>query len=197
MRYPDARPTARPTRPRRHVMALAAVVMLGLAVTACGGDAGTDAPAPGADEPSPDDPAALPEDQTSGDDVPASGEDEPASGDGPAPTVDDGDPASDLPEGATLVTEDDDGRTIPLTVGDLLVVRLSSAWSWDQAGATGALEITPVDHFADPGYAEWHVTAGAAGPAELAFDGSPNCADEQACPPRTVTVSLDVLEASA
>ena len=161
---------------RARTLVTAVVATLALVAVACGDDETPDGGAsepPPVDTPEPD----TPEPDTTG-----------------APDGDDGD--LEVPEGAELATEADDGTTVDLAVGELLVVRLDSAWAWEdpQVGDAG-LEVTPVSHLVDPGFFEWQVTAHAPATDELRFAGTPNCADPDACPDRTVTLRIDAADA--
>jgi predicted small lipoprotein YifL len=92
-----------------------------------------------------------------------------------------------------VVTQADDGRLISLTVGAEVPLRLESSWAWDQPAADGgAVALTQVDYFADPGFMEWIVTALRPGDANVVVTGVPNCGDESRCPPMEVRISFRV-----
>jgi predicted secreted protein len=94
-----------------------------------------------------------------------------------------------------VLTETDDGSTVTLTAGDEVALHLSSDWVWDEPRFTGdAIELTRVDHFVDPGYAEWRIAALTTGEVELTASGEPNCGDPADCPARTVRIVIEVAE---
>jgi predicted secreted protein len=94
-----------------------------------------------------------------------------------------------------VLTEADDASHVELPVGTELPIRLSSEWAWEQPVLEGAVgEVSPVDHFADPGYQEWLLTTTSAGEATVTAVGAPNCADEAECPERTVTIHVTVTD---
>jgi hypothetical protein len=92
-----------------------------------------------------------------------------------------------------VLTDEDDGRTITVTVGEERSLQLDSAWSWDEPVTDPpSLVLTPVDHLVDPGYAEWLVAGTEPGAVTLTVAGTPNCDDPAACPERTVTFVVEV-----
>lgn len=96
---------------------------------------------------------------------------------GPATTTDDGgtmpeDRTTDLGPGAVL-TPDDDGATLRLRAGEEASLRLPPPWDATppEVSDPGVVELVPVDHFADPGYAEHGLLALGAGEAVVRVDG--------------------------
>jgi len=54
-----------------------------------------------------------------------------------------------------------------------------ACWAWDQPAVDGdVVSLTQVDHFADPGFMEWIVTAVGRGDAVVATAGMPDCSDD-------------------
>ncbi|WP_380169262.1 hypothetical protein [Jannaschia sp. R86511] len=127
----------------------------------------------------PTDADAAPEDQE-----PRMPEDTPGTTPGTAPGT--------APTGAVL-TEQDSGAQVALTVGEERTLRLGSAWSWSEPVVAGdAVVLTPVDYLVDPGYVEWLVSGAATGSATLEATGEPVCGDTTVCPPTTVTLEVEV-----
>ncbi|MGH8823784.1 MAG: hypothetical protein ACRDVN_04840 [Jiangellaceae bacterium] len=101
-------------------------------------------------------------------------------------------PTSPEPAPAVL-TQDDDGRLISLTVGAEVPLRLDSSWAWEQpAVESDAVALIQVDYFADPGFMEWIVTALRPGDAAVTATGVPNCGDDSRCPPIEVRIGFRV-----
>ncbi|GAA1183512.1 hypothetical protein GCM10009584_26980 [Ornithinimicrobium humiphilum] len=76
-----------------------------------------------------------------------------------------------------IVTESASGSLLRLRTGEDAVLRLSPPFldAQPQVDVPAVLELVPVQHFADPGYAEWELRASAPGRASLtaeATDGS-------------------------
>ena len=93
-----------------------------------------------------------------------------------------------------VVTQDDDGRLISLTVGAEISLRLDNSWAWDQLAVdSDVVALTPVDYFADPGFMEWIVTAVQPGDAVVTAAGAPNCGDDSRCPPTEVRIGFRVI----
>lgn len=102
---------------------------------------------------------------------------------------------SQSPEPAPpILTDQDDGRSVSLSLGTEISLQLDSAWFWDEPVIQGddAVELTRVDYFTDPGFMEWIVTAQRAGTAVVTVTGEPNCDDVSNCPSRTVTFTIHV-----
>jgi len=76
-----------------------------------------------------------------------------------------------------LITPAQSGTTIRLAKGATAKLRLSHRWSWTEPRvSSGAVDLTPVAFFVDPGYSEWVVTARAKGQATIRATGAPACA---------------------
>jgi hypothetical protein len=75
------------------------------------------------------------------------------------------------------ITQAQSGKTFRLGVGETARLRLSGNWSWTQPRASSkAIQLTPVDYFADPGFSEWIVGAHASGAFTITSTGKPGCA---------------------
>lgn len=74
------------------------------------------------------------------------------------------------------ITQDASGKTFRLTKGGSATLRLSSRWQWtDPRVSTKAVELTPVEYFADPGFREWTIEARKRGRATIRSAGTPSC----------------------
>lgn len=82
------------------------------------------------------------------------------------------DRTTDLGPGAIL-TPEDDGATVRLAPGQEATLRLPPPWDETppEVSDGAVVELVPVDHFADPGYAEHGLLALAAGDATVRVDG--------------------------
>ena len=109
-------------------------------------------------------------------------------------TPTEGDDMSQFPEPApSILTDEDDGRSVGLPLGTETSLRLDSAWFWDEPTLAGdAVELTRVDYLTDPGFMEWIVTARQPGDAVLTATGEPNCDDSSQCPPRSIDIRFRV-----
>lgn len=97
------------------------------------------------------------------------------------------------PPAPSVLTDEDDGRSVVLPLGSELSLRLDSAWFWDDPVVQGdAVELTRVDYFTDPGFMEWIVTTSQPGDAVLTTTGEPNCDDLSQCPARTIDIRFQV-----
>ena len=68
------------------------------------------------------------------------------------------------------------GKTFRLAKGRTATLRLSGSWTWTEpTTSTGAVELTPVEFFVDPGYSEWQVDARARGTVTIRSVGTPGC----------------------
>jgi uncharacterized protein (DUF58 family) len=75
-----------------------------------------------------------------------------------------------------LITPAQSGKTFHLRKGGKATLRLPGRWSWTQPRvSSGAVELTPVAFFRDPGYSEWVVRARARGRATIKATGAPAC----------------------
>jgi hypothetical protein len=167
--------------PRRLPRSVVALVVAALVLSACADDDPATDDDPGADatdaepadpaDPGADDDVTDPADEPS--DEPADPTDDPDEG---APPVDDdpADPGDDtLPEGQSVATEDDVDEPLVLAVGESVSLRLSQ----DPGYNVGTMDpsvvvVTPVDHFDDPGYAEWLIEPVSAGTTEVVATGA-------------------------
>lgn len=90
----------------------------------------------------------------------------------PAGTVSPADTARTLGPGEVL-TPDDAGAVLRLAPGDEASLHLTPPWQDAVAEVADptVLELVPVDHFADPGYAEYTLLAHAAGETTVTVEG--------------------------
>lgn len=151
-------------------------VLLGLSACASTGDA----------------PSATPEPGAGGSDQSA-GSGDTAGETSAAATTTDGATGAVVTAADGPLTEEADGATLQLAVGEEVSWQLSSDWEWDQPVADGtAVELVPVDYLDDPGFREWLVVATAAGTVTLTVEGLPACGDPTACPQQEVSLTVDV-----
>jgi predicted secreted protein len=74
------------------------------------------------------------------------------------------------------ITERSAGKTFRLAKGGTATLRLSGRWRWsDPRVSSKAVELTPVEYFADPGFREWTIEARKSGRATIRSTGTPNC----------------------
>jgi hypothetical protein len=101
------------------------------------------------------------------------------------------------PQTGDAITAADSRRSFTLAPGDETSLRLSSAYVWSEPEVSGgAVELSPVDYFQDPGFSEWLVRAAAPGTATISSLGEPACAGQQGCPdePLRFQVTITVAE---
>lgn len=78
-----------------------------------------------------------------------------------------------------VLTLADNGKTVPLAVGQSLSVRLGGPWLWTEPVVDGgAIDVAQVNFLVDPGYSEWTVQGLQAGRATLQINGEANCPTE-------------------
>lgn len=92
-------------------------------------------------------------------------------------TTDDGGTDAPVLGAGSIITESASGSLLRLRAGEDAVLRLSPPFmdADPLVDDPAVLELVPVQHFADPGYAEWELRASAPGRASLtaeATDGS-------------------------
>lgn len=81
--------------------------------------------------------------------------------------------------GHRVLTLADNGKTVPLAVGQSLSVRLGGPWLWTEPVVDGgAIDVAQVNFLVDPGYSEWTVRGLQAGRATLQINGEANCPTE-------------------
>jgi hypothetical protein len=81
--------------------------------------------------------------------------------------------------GHLVLTLADNGKTVPLAVGQSLSVRLGGPWLWTEPVVDGgAIDVAQVNFLVDPGYSEWTVRGLQAGRATLQINGEANCPTE-------------------
>lgn len=170
--------------PRAAVVAAAAALIL----SACAGDDGNDAPEDAAAQTAPDEPASEP-DVDESDPAQESGEpptdpdhDDPDHGDPGHDDPDHDDPGhedpghdhtTDFGDDEAALTPDNAGETVQLTTGDSMPLRLQSGLAYNVATLDpDIVEVIPVDHFDDPGYAEWLLEATGPGTTEVVASGA-------------------------
>ena len=78
------------------------------------------------------------------------------------------------------------GKTFRLAKGRTATLRLPGGWMWTEpTPSSGAVELTPVEYFVDPGYSEWQIDAHARGTVTIRSLGTPG--------PRRFVVTLRVV----
>ncbi len=92
-----------------------------------------------------------------------------------------------------MLSEDDDGRSVTLSVGEEVNLQLAGAWLWSEPAVDGdAVTVSPVDYLTDPGFVEWSIAGAKPGEAQLRTTGEPNCDDEEQCPATSVQITVTV-----
>jgi hypothetical protein len=92
-----------------------------------------------------------------------------------------------------VLTEEDDGASFLLRVGETATLRLAGDWAWEEPVVEGdAVALVPVDYESDPGFAEWLVEAATAGTSVVSAAGEPSCAEPSECPARRVSLRFQV-----
>lgn len=74
-----------------------------------------------------------------------------------------------------VLTLADNGKTVPIAVGQSLSVRLGGPWLWREPVVDGGIDVAQVNFLVDPGYSEWTVRGLQAGRATLQINGEANC----------------------
>jgi len=88
------------------------------------------------------------------------------------------------------ITQADSGKSFRVPRGGEATLRLSNRWHWsDPRASSGAIELTPVEYFVDPGFREWNIAARARGTVTIRAAGTPNC---DACTARRFRVTIVV-----
>ena len=94
------------------------------------------------------------------------------------------------PSTMLIITERDSGSTISVTTQTQASLRLSNQYVWDPPQVTGAaIELDPVQYFANPGFSEWSIRITGTGEATIASSGMPNPPPAPTCPPGTQSLS--------
>ncbi|WP_128429872.1 hypothetical protein [Streptomyces cyaneus] len=89
----------------------------------------------------------------------------------PTPAATTGTP---VPTAPAVLTQDDTGRTVTLSLGDTTQLRLSGRWRETTPTVDGtAIVLVPVDYETDPGFRAWDIRAAAPGEAVLDTTGRP------------------------
>jgi hypothetical protein len=72
----------------------------------------------------------------------------------------------------TVITERDSGKTFRVSRGHVRTLRLSTTYRWTEPRVKGgAVRLTPVYYFVDPGFLEWTIQARARGTARISAVG--------------------------
>jgi hypothetical protein len=120
----------------------------------------------------------------------------PASPPGEEPTPRPGTP-SPL-EGEVVITERDSGEHVRVTTAARPVLRLDSAYLWEEPRIEGdPIELVRVDYFQDPGFFEWELRPAGPGTTVIRSSGERDCPPGSPCPeePFEFEVILTVVEA--
>ncbi len=90
------------------------------------------------------------------------------------------------------ITQAASGKVVRLAKGESATLRLSNRWRWSEPRAsTDAVELTPVEYFADPGFREWTIDTRKSGRATIRSLGRPHCST-CALTTRRFAVTIDV-----
>ncbi|MDC0772330.1 hypothetical protein [Streptomyces sp. HD] len=82
--------------------------------------------------------------------------------------------AASVPPAPDVLTHDDTGRTVTLSVGETTQLRFSGRWREATPAVDGtAIVLVPVDYESDPGFRAWDVRAAEPGEAVLHAAGPP------------------------
>src|SRR4051794_2059577 len=74
------------------------------------------------------------------------------------------------------LTQASSGTTVRLAKGESAILRLSNRWQWGEPRvSSGAVELTPVEYFVNPGFREWTIDARKRGRATIRAFGRPDC----------------------
>jgi hypothetical protein len=74
------------------------------------------------------------------------------------------------------ITQANSGKTVHVAKGEHATLRLSNRWRWSEPRvSSGAVELTPVEYFIDPGFREWTIEARKRGRATIRSLGRPRC----------------------
>jgi hypothetical protein len=74
------------------------------------------------------------------------------------------------------ITQAASGKTLHLATGGSMTLRLANRWRWSEPHASSsAVELTPVEYLADPGFREWTIDAQHAGRATIRATGTVEC----------------------
>jgi hypothetical protein len=74
------------------------------------------------------------------------------------------------------ITQAASGKTVRVAKGENAILRLSNRWHWSEPRVSSdAVELTPVDYLADPGFREWTIQPRKRGRATIRALGRPNC----------------------
>ncbi|MFE0251711.1 hypothetical protein [Streptomyces sp. NPDC059010] len=93
--------------------------------------------------------------------------------------------ATPVPPAPDVLTQDDTGRTVTLSVGETTQLRFSGRWREVTPTVDGtAIVLVPVDYETDPGFRAWDVRAAEPGKAVLHTAGPPG--------PRPVRITFRV-----
>lgn len=92
-----------------------------------------------------------------------------------------------------VLTEADSGRTVPLAVGEVAALRLSSRSTWSEPQAAGgSVRVTPAAAPSGAAYREWTLTAVARGVATVTSGGRPACTPGTVCPGVILAFSVTI-----
>ena len=102
-------------------------------------------------------------------------------------------PAPPPKQAPQVITEEDSGSTVMLSVGGETNLRLPSEYVWGEPVVRGeAVQVARVDYLQDPGFSEWVVTAVAPGKATLLAAGEPACSGQEGCDETALVVEVTI-----
>ncbi|MCI0685960.1 MAG: hypothetical protein L0Y54_01790 [Sporichthyaceae bacterium] len=91
-------------------------------------------------------------------------------------------PPAPPPATGAVLTMADHGRTVSLSVGESVSLRLVPPWVWETPTVRGsAAQVYPVDFVTDPGYQEWAIQAVRPGESTVRAFGDANCPPGTQC----------------
>jgi hypothetical protein len=74
------------------------------------------------------------------------------------------------------ITQDASGKTVRVAKGESATLRLSNRWHWSEPRlSSGAVELTPVEYFVNPGFREWTIEGRKLGRVTIRSLGRPSC----------------------
>jgi hypothetical protein len=99
--------------------------------------------------------------------------------------------ATPPPLAPALITPTHAGKSFRLAKGRTVALRLPGGWAWSEPRpSTGAVQLTQLEFFVDPGYSEWLVEGRTQGTATIRSVGKAGCTD---CGPRRFVVTIRVV----
>lgn len=112
---------------------------------------------------------------------------------GEEPSPRPGTPPPTPQEGEAVITERDSGEHVRVSLGARPVLRLDSAYVWEEPRADGdSIELIRVDYFRDPGFWEWELRLLGPGTTVIASTGVRECPPGSPCPDEPLDFEVTV-----